>query len=273
MNRLTRAPGLVEPPDGLAQARARAGSGRARPRWSPPRAARARWWPGRGGAGRRAPRTSGLVASSRLSTRTAGASALDVVVLDVAAVLAQVDGDAVGAGRLAQPRGLERIGLVGAACLPDGGHVIDVDVQPLRTSLLATPRPINFARSNSPNERPVINRRWCAAALLLAACGGGGGAGQVHPANTAVRSRGELHEGRGRQQSHRHGQPLGHGARARGHDPAAAGLRAADRGHAGLPQPRRLPDPVRRAGRLGDTARACRSRSGGRPAPGTCRSR
>ena len=45
---------------------------------------------------------SRLVASSRLSTRTAGGEALDVGVLDVAAVLAQMDGDAVGAGGLAE---------------------------------------------------------------------------------------------------------------------------------------------------------------------------
>ena len=73
---------------------------------------------------------SALVASSRLRTCTAGREPLDVVILDVPAVLAQMHRDAVRAGRLAEARGLERIGLVGAARLPNGGDVIDVDVEP-----------------------------------------------------------------------------------------------------------------------------------------------
>ncbi len=58
--------------------------------------------------------------------------ALDVRILDVATVLPQVHGDAVRAGGLGEPRGLERVGLVGAAGLPDGRDVVDVDVEPLR---------------------------------------------------------------------------------------------------------------------------------------------
>src|SRR6266498_3920954 len=52
-------------------------------------------------------------------------------------------------------------------------------------SLLRARQPVNFARSYSPSEKPVINRWWYAAAVLLAACSSGGGAGQVHPASTA----------------------------------------------------------------------------------------
>ena len=61
-----------------------------------------------------------------------GAKPLQIVVLDVATILAEVRGDPVGAGRFAQPRGLDRVGLVGAASLPDGGHVVHVDVEPHR---------------------------------------------------------------------------------------------------------------------------------------------
>jgi hypothetical protein len=56
---------------------------------------------------------------------------LDVVVLHVAAVLAQVGRDAVGAGGLALARGPHGVGLVAAAGLPERGDVVDVDVEPL----------------------------------------------------------------------------------------------------------------------------------------------
>ena len=52
------------------------------------------------------------------------------MILDVPAVLAQMRRDTVRAGRLAEERGLEGIGLIGAAGLPNGGDVIDVDVEP-----------------------------------------------------------------------------------------------------------------------------------------------
>ena len=96
-------------------------------------------------------------------------------------------------------------------CLPDGGDVIDVDVQPLGRHCSRLREPINFARSYFPNERPVIERdggtrRPCS----LAACGGGS-AGAGASGQYGARRGGELHEGRGRQQSHRDGQPVGHG--------------------------------------------------------------
>jgi hypothetical protein len=52
--------------------------------------------------------------------------AFDVVVDDVPAVLAQVGGDAVGAGGLGDARGPERIGQPAAARVAHRGDVIDV---------------------------------------------------------------------------------------------------------------------------------------------------
>ena len=52
-----------------------------------------------------------------------------VLVLDVAAVLAQVQRDAVGAGALGEQRRMHRIGIARAARLAQRGHVIDVDAQ------------------------------------------------------------------------------------------------------------------------------------------------
>ena len=52
-----------------------------------------------------------------------------VAVLDVAAVLAQVQRDVVGARLLGQQRGMDRIGIARAARLPQRRHVIDVDAQ------------------------------------------------------------------------------------------------------------------------------------------------
>ncbi len=55
--------------------------------------------------------------------------ARDVVVGDVAAVFAQVRGDAVGAGLDGQVRGAQRIGMPAAARVADGGDVVDVHAQ------------------------------------------------------------------------------------------------------------------------------------------------
>ncbi len=52
-----------------------------------------------------------------------------VAVLDVAAILAQVHGDAVGAGQLAQRRRGDRIRVARAALLAQRRHVVDVDVE------------------------------------------------------------------------------------------------------------------------------------------------
>ena len=63
-----------------------------------------------------------LGAHDRLDAREVG-------VLDVAAVLAEVHGDAVGAAGLGLDRGLHGIGLVGAPRLADGGDVVDVHAE------------------------------------------------------------------------------------------------------------------------------------------------
>ena len=52
-----------------------------------------------------------------------------VAVLDVAAVFAEVQGDAVGPAQLRQGGRPDGVGLVGPPRLPHGGHVIDVDAQ------------------------------------------------------------------------------------------------------------------------------------------------
>ena len=52
-----------------------------------------------------------------------------VAILDVAAIFAQVHGDAVGAGELDERRRPHRIGIGGAARLAQRRDVIDVDVQ------------------------------------------------------------------------------------------------------------------------------------------------
>ena len=53
----------------------------------------------------------------------------DVGVGDVAAILAQVRGDAVGAGLDGQLRGAQRIGMAAAARVADGRDVVDVDAE------------------------------------------------------------------------------------------------------------------------------------------------
>ena len=53
----------------------------------------------------------------------------DVVVADMAAVLAQMRGDAVGAGRDRELGRAHRIGMAPAARVADGGDVIDVDAE------------------------------------------------------------------------------------------------------------------------------------------------
>jgi hypothetical protein len=71
--------------------------------------------------------------------------ARDVVVGDVAAVLAQMGGDAVGAGLGGHARGAHRIGMPPAARVADGGDVVDVDAEAERT-LFDHGEPINRAR-------------------------------------------------------------------------------------------------------------------------------
>ena len=53
----------------------------------------------------------------------------DIVIDDVTAVFAQVRGDAVGAGRDRDLGGLDRIGMLAAARVTDGGDMVDVDAE------------------------------------------------------------------------------------------------------------------------------------------------
>src|SRR5205085_673396 len=55
---------------------------------------------------------------------------LDVAILNVPAIAAKMNGDALGSGKLADCRSCDGIGLVGLSCLADGGDVIDVDCKP-----------------------------------------------------------------------------------------------------------------------------------------------
>ena len=80
---------------------------------------------------------SSVVAISRLIGRfTAPAHGFEIGVADVAAVFAQVDGDAVGAGGLCDRGGLGGIGMHAAARVADGGDVIDVHPEAARSSFI-----------------------------------------------------------------------------------------------------------------------------------------
>ena len=57
-----------------------------------------------------------------------------VVVADVAAVLAQMRGDAVGARRDRNQRRAHRIGIAACPCVTKGGDVIDIDSKTQRRS-------------------------------------------------------------------------------------------------------------------------------------------
>ena len=73
---------------------------------------------------------SGVAAISRLSGfLIARHQPRDVVIDDVAAILAQMRGDAIGAGRNRSLGGLDWIGMPPAARVADGGDVVDVDAE------------------------------------------------------------------------------------------------------------------------------------------------
>ncbi len=57
------------------------------------------------------------------------AQAVDIVVLDVAAIFAQVHGDAVGTAEMGFDGRPDGIGFIGAARLTDGRHMIDIDAE------------------------------------------------------------------------------------------------------------------------------------------------
>ncbi len=76
---------------------------------------------------------SAVAAISRLiGTLSPSTRARDVVVGDVAAVLAQVRGDPVGAGCDGDVRRADRIGVPAAAGVANGGDVVDVDAEAQR---------------------------------------------------------------------------------------------------------------------------------------------
>ena len=58
-----------------------------------------------------------------------GHQPVDVAVGDVAAVLAQMGGDAVGAGLGGDDRRAHRIGMIAAARVPDGRDMVDIDAE------------------------------------------------------------------------------------------------------------------------------------------------
>ena len=79
---------------------------------------------------RRSPRSPATRLISRFSLHcTVCRSSCHIAVVDVPAVLAQVDGDAVGPAQLGLGRRPDRVRLVGPPGLPQRGHVIDIDAQ------------------------------------------------------------------------------------------------------------------------------------------------
>ena len=57
------------------------------------------------------------------------AQEIQIAILNVASILAEVNGDAVGAAEDSQDGGRRRVGLLGLPRLPHGSHVVDVDAQ------------------------------------------------------------------------------------------------------------------------------------------------
>ena len=73
---------------------------------------------------------SSVAAISRLSGRSSSRhQPVDVVVGDVPPVLAQMGGDAVGAGLGGGEGGAHRIGMRAAARVPDGRDMVDIDAE------------------------------------------------------------------------------------------------------------------------------------------------
>jgi hypothetical protein len=52
---------------------------------------------------------------------------IDIPVLDVAAVFAQMDNDSVGPAQFGQVGGMDWVRLMGQPGLADGGYVVDID--------------------------------------------------------------------------------------------------------------------------------------------------
>ena len=87
-----------------------------------------------GGVGAVARARSSSISSVAAISRLSGISRLrhqrgDILVGDVAPVLAQMGGDAVGAGRRRGEGGADRIGMIAAARVPDRRDMVDVDAE------------------------------------------------------------------------------------------------------------------------------------------------
>jgi hypothetical protein len=83
---------------------------------------------------------------------------VEVPILDVSSVLAQVDGDAVGSRALGEHGGVGRVRLVDATRLAQRGNVIDVDAQPYHGGILAAPRRRSGPAPSSADPPPVLRR-------------------------------------------------------------------------------------------------------------------
>jgi hypothetical protein len=90
-----------------------------------------------------------------------------VLVLDVPTVLAQVDGDAVGAAEVRLDRRPHRIRFVGPPRLPDGGHVVDVDAE-LDHRLASSRKIVRLCSGCRSSRRVMANRISCFAACAVA---------------------------------------------------------------------------------------------------------
>ena len=91
-----------------------------------------------------------VAAISKLSgTVSASAERLDIVVGDVAAILAQMRRDPVGAGLLGYPGGADRVGTHAAAGVADGGDMVDVHAKAQAAGILVhgLPRDVRSAIS------------------------------------------------------------------------------------------------------------------------------
>ena len=76
------------------------------------------------------PTISSVAAISRFSRAIDGVrQSLEIVILDVSAILTEVDGDSGGSASLCCQGSLHRIRLVDPPGLPDGGDVVDVDAE------------------------------------------------------------------------------------------------------------------------------------------------
>ena len=84
----------------------------------------------------------------------------DVVVDDVAAILAQMRGDAVGAGRDRDLGGLHRIGMAPAARIAHGGDVVDVDAEANGSGIRSHDGLIARCRRAEPCLVRSRARRW-----------------------------------------------------------------------------------------------------------------